>query len=46
NDIVNLLHMQDPLIQISSFDRPNIRYTLVEKFKPTDQLLRIPQRHR
>ncbi len=46
NDIVNLLHMQDPLIQISSFDRPNIRYTLVEKFKPTDQLLRYVQDQR
>ena len=43
NDIVRLLALDDPLIQISSFDRPNIRYTLVEKFKPTDQLLRYVQ---
>jgi len=46
NDIVHLLQMHDPLIQISSFDRPNIRYTLVEKFKPTDQLLRYVQEQR
>lgn len=37
-DIVRLLALHDPLIQISSFDRPNIRYTLVEKYKPLDQL--------
>ncbi|WP_336778605.1 ATP-dependent DNA helicase RecQ [Pantoea sp. USHLN256] len=46
NDIAHLLQMDDPLIQISSFDRPNIRYTLVEKFKPTEQLLRYVQDQR
>ncbi|MCX8962817.1 ATP-dependent DNA helicase RecQ [Erwinia psidii] len=46
NDIVRLLQLHDPLIQISSFDRPNIRYTLVEKFKPTEQLLRYVQDQR
>lgn len=40
-DIARLLALNDPLIQISSFDRPNIRYTLVEKFKPLDQLWRF-----
>ncbi|KEY59231.1 ATP-dependent DNA helicase RecQ [Serratia sp. DD3] len=45
-DIVRLLSLQDPLIQISSFDRPNIRYTLVEKFKPFDQLWRLVQDQR
>ncbi|MCE0491646.1 ATP-dependent DNA helicase RecQ [Pantoea sp. Mb-10] len=46
NDIVHLLQMHDPLIQLSSFDRPNIRYTLVEKFKPSEQLLRYVQEQR
>lgn len=46
NDIARLLQLDDPLIQISSFDRPNIRYTLVEKFKPTDQLIRYVQEQR
>jgi len=46
NDIVRLLQLHDPLIQISSFDRPNIRYTLMEKFKPTEQLLRYVQDQR
>ncbi|KGT87776.1 ATP-dependent DNA helicase RecQ [Erwinia typographi] len=46
NDIARLLQLNDPLIQISSFDRPNIRYTLVEKFKPTDQLIRYVQDQR
>ncbi|UAY92404.1 ATP-dependent DNA helicase RecQ [Pectobacterium polaris] len=46
NDIVRLLDLQSPLIQISSFDRPNIRYTLVEKFKPLDQLWMFVQAQR
>jgi len=46
NDIVRLLELNDPLIQVSSFARPNIRYTLVEKFKPLDQLIRFVQDQR
>lgn len=42
-DIVRLLGLNDPLIQVSSFDRPNIRYMLMEKFKPLDQLMRYVQ---
>jgi ATP-dependent DNA helicase RecQ len=45
-DIIRLLELRDPLIHISSFDRPNIRYTLIEKFKPTDQLIRYVQDQR
>ncbi|RPH26477.1 ATP-dependent DNA helicase RecQ [Buttiauxella warmboldiae] len=46
DDIVRLLGLHDPLIQISSFDRPNIRYMLMEKFKPLDQLMRYVQEQR
>ncbi|MEC5319169.1 ATP-dependent DNA helicase RecQ [Brenneria populi subsp. brevivirga] len=45
-DILRLLDLQSPLIQVSSFDRPNIRYTLVEKFKPLDQLWMFVQGQR
>ncbi|TNV15825.1 ATP-dependent DNA helicase RecQ [Buttiauxella sp. B2] len=45
-DIARLLGLQDPLIQVSSFDRPNIRYMLMEKFKPLDQLMRYVQEQR
>lgn len=38
NDIIDGLELCEPLVHISSFDRPNIRYTLVEKYKPLDQL--------
>ncbi|GFN45310.1 ATP-dependent DNA helicase RecQ [Candidatus Regiella insecticola] len=40
-DIIRLLNLHQPLIQINSFDRPNIRYTLIEKFKPLEQLCRL-----
>lgn len=38
-DIRQQLALNDPFIQVSSFDRPNIRYSLVEKYKPFDQIL-------
>ncbi|HEY4080743.1 MAG TPA: DNA helicase RecQ [Burkholderiaceae bacterium] len=40
-DIIERLKLEDARIFISSFDRPNIRYTIVEKEKPRDQLLRF-----
>ena len=46
SDIVRLLDLRDPHIHLSSFDRPNIRYTLVEKFKPLDQLWMFVQGQR
>ncbi len=46
HDILRQLQLDDPLVQISSFDRPNIRYTLLEKYKPTEQLLRYVQEQR
>ena len=43
-DILNRLTLNDPLVHLASFDRPNIRYTLVEKFKPSEQLLHYVQK--
>ncbi|MGC7559092.1 DNA helicase RecQ [Pasteurella sp. PK-2025] len=40
-DILLHLNLVDPYVYIGSFDRPNIRYTLIEKFKPMDQLCRF-----
>lgn len=37
-DIVARLQLSDPWIEIGSFDRPNIRYQLIEKFQPQKQL--------
>jgi len=39
-DIVLRLQLDDARTFISSFDRPNIRYTIVEKDEPRKQLLR------
>lgn len=40
NDIVQQLQLNSPFIHTGSFDRPNIRYTIEEKFKPLSQLMR------
>ena len=40
-DILTHLKLQNPLQYIGSFDRPNIRYMLEEKFKPMEQLTRF-----
>ncbi len=39
-DINGRLQLDDPLCYLGSFDRPNIRYTLVEKAKPVAQVIR------
>ena len=45
-DILERLHLQGARAFVSSFDRPNIRYTIVEKQEPTQQLVRfITQEH-
>ena len=40
-DIVERLQLQEARVFISSFDRPNIRYTIVEKDNARTQLLRF-----
>ncbi|MDH3915136.1 MAG: DNA helicase RecQ [Chromatiales bacterium] len=40
-DIVRVLGLQDAGRYISSFDRPNIRYTVLEKHRPKEQLSRF-----
>ncbi len=40
-DIVNVLGLQAARRFITSFDRPNIRYTVLEKHQPQAQLLRF-----
>ncbi|HQZ06439.1 MAG TPA: RecQ family ATP-dependent DNA helicase [Burkholderiaceae bacterium] len=42
-DILERLQLQNAQAFVSSFDRPNIRYTIVEKKDPTAQLLRFVQ---
>ncbi|MCE0493718.1 ATP-dependent DNA helicase RecQ [Vibrio salinus] len=40
-DIRQRLHLSDPHVYMGSFDRPNIRYTLIEKHKPVSQVIRF-----
>jgi ATP-dependent DNA helicase RecQ len=45
-DIIERLQLQAARLFVSSFDRPNIRYTIVEKKDATQQLLRfVAQEH-
>lgn len=41
SDITQRLALNDPLTYLGSFDRPNIRYTLLEKHKPLAQIIRF-----
>ena len=40
-DILHHLRLNDPHTYLGSFDRPNIRYTVQEKFKPMEQLAKF-----
>ncbi|MBH2020585.1 MAG: DNA helicase RecQ [Burkholderiales bacterium] len=42
-DMIERLKLEDARLFLSSFDRPNIRYTIVEKTDATRQLLRFIQ---
>jgi len=39
NDIIDRLGLRDAEVYVTGFDRPNIRYTVVEKQKPFHQLM-------
>src|SRR5690606_23343981 len=45
-DIVRVLRLDQARRHITGFDRPNIRYRVLEKHKPFDQLLRFLENHR
>ncbi|WP_431264265.1 DNA helicase RecQ [Roseateles chitinivorans] len=42
-DIIERLQLEEAQIFVASFDRPNIRYLIVEKDSPREQLLRFIQ---
>ena len=44
SDIIERLQLEEARLFISSFDRPNIRYTIVEKKDASTQLLRFIER--
>lgn len=41
HDILQHLRLRDPYTYLGSFDRPNIRYRVQEKFKPMEQLVKF-----
>jgi ATP-dependent DNA helicase RecQ len=45
-DILQRLSLHDPLIEIRSFDRPNIEYLLIEKYRPLTQLFNYLDQHK
>ena len=40
-DILQRLQLKEPFSYLGSFDRPNIRYNLIEKHKPVSQVVRF-----
>ncbi len=40
-DILQRLQLVDPQVHVSSFDRPNIRYTVLEKKQPAKQIIQF-----
>ncbi len=46
SDITQRLQLAEPHVYLGSFDRPNIRYTLVEKHKPVSQIIRFLEEYK
>ena len=44
-DILDKLHLHQPKVHVSSFDRPNIRYNVLEKSNPFKQLSTFLEDH-
>ncbi|MFM2475792.1 DNA helicase RecQ [Celerinatantimonas sp. MCCC 1A17872] len=44
-DILSRLQLRDPFLYQASFDRPNIRYTVQEKYRPLQQLQDFVKAH-
>ncbi|MDD5759705.1 MAG: DNA helicase RecQ [Desulfobulbaceae bacterium] len=44
-DILSGLKLENARCFITGFDRPNIRYTVVDKLKPANQLIKFIQKH-
>jgi ATP-dependent DNA helicase RecQ len=44
-DVIAQLCLQQPEVHVASFDRPNIRYTVLEKHRPFDQLIQFVRVH-
>jgi ATP-dependent DNA helicase RecQ len=45
DDVVDVLGLHDARLFTTSFDRPNIRYTVLEKHRPQSQLVRFLSTH-
>ncbi len=45
-EILQNLQLRDPEVYVSSFDRPNIRYSVAPKLNARNQLLRFLENHR
>jgi ATP-dependent DNA helicase RecQ len=46
DDIVSLLRMKQPRIQVASFDRPNLSYRIVPRVSPLKQIRAVLSEHR